>query len=67
MVGLQSGEGRMMIDTVVWAQYIHVTDTHRHKQPRCHSNSCPNALRSGGKNDIKICHREPEAGPRSFP
>jgi len=26
MVGLQSGEGRMMIDLVVWAQYINATD-----------------------------------------
>jgi len=26
--GLQSGEGRMMIDSVVWAQHINVTDTH---------------------------------------
>jgi len=30
MTGLQSGEGRMMIDSVVWAQYINVTD----RQPR---------------------------------
>jgi len=28
MAGLQSSEGRMMIDSVVWAQYINVTDTH---------------------------------------
>jgi len=28
MAGLQSGEGRMMIDSVVWAQYINVTDSH---------------------------------------
>jgi len=27
MAGLQSGEGRMIIDSVVWAQYINVTDT----------------------------------------
>jgi len=26
MAGRQSGEGRMMIDSVVWAQYINVTD-----------------------------------------
>jgi len=26
MAGLQSAEGRMMIDSVVWAQYINVTD-----------------------------------------
>jgi len=32
MAGLQSGYGRMMIDSVVWAQYINVTDrqTDRH-------------------------------------
>jgi len=28
MVGLQSGEGRTMIDSVVWVQYINVTDKH---------------------------------------
>jgi len=28
MAGLQSGEGRMMIDSVVWSQYNNVTDTH---------------------------------------
>jgi len=33
MAGLQSGEGRMMIDSVVWPQYVNVTDT----QPRRHS------------------------------
>jgi len=27
MAGLQSGEGRMMIDSVIWAEYINVTDT----------------------------------------
>jgi len=27
MAGLQSGEGCMTIDSVVWAQYINVTDT----------------------------------------
>jgi len=34
MAGLQSGESRIMIDSVVWAQYINVTDT----QPRRHKN-----------------------------
>jgi len=34
MAGLQSGEGRMMIDSVVWAQYINVTDTQIPRQPR---------------------------------
>jgi len=32
MAGLQSGEGRMMIDSVIWAQYINVTD--RQQMPR---------------------------------
>jgi len=26
MAGLRSGEGRMMINSVVWAQFINVTD-----------------------------------------
>jgi len=30
--GLQSAEGRMMIDSVVWAQYINVTDRHTDRQ-----------------------------------
>jgi len=30
MAGLQSGEGCMTIDSVVWAQYINVTHTHSH-------------------------------------
>jgi len=34
MVGLQSGEGRMMIDLVVWAQYINVTDTQTATSPQ---------------------------------
>jgi len=36
MAGLQSGEGRGMIDSVVWAQYINVTDTQTHREPRRH-------------------------------
>jgi len=28
MAGIQSGEGRTMIDSVVWAQYINVTNRH---------------------------------------
>jgi len=34
MAGLQSGEGRMMIDSVVWAQYINATN-------RYTDQSCP--------------------------
>jgi len=45
MAGLQFGEGRMMIDSVVWTQYINV-QTHRQtdRQPRRHSNCRSNAL-----------------------
>jgi len=32
MAGLQSGEGRLMIDSVVWTQYINVTDRHTDRQ-----------------------------------
>jgi len=48
---LQSGEGRMMIDSVVGAQYINVTDTHAYTDSQCRANP----LESGGKNvDIPI-------------
>jgi len=47
MAGLQSGEGRMMIDSVVWAQYINVTNT----QPRRHSKCRSNALRQAAKTE----------------
>jgi len=33
MAGLQSGEDSMMIDSVVWAQYINVTDTQTATSP----------------------------------
>jgi len=36
MAGLQCAEGRMIIDLVVWAQYINVIDTLTHKQPHSH-------------------------------
>jgi len=36
MAGLQSGEGRMMIDSVVWAQHINVTDRHTDRQTDSH-------------------------------
>jgi len=35
MAGLQSGEGRLMIDSVVWAQYINVTDRQPHRHSKC--------------------------------
>jgi len=36
MAGLQSGEGRMMIDSVVLTQYINVTDKHTDKHTDSH-------------------------------
>jgi len=33
MAGLQTSEGCMMIDSVVWAQYINVTDTQTATSP----------------------------------
>jgi len=33
MAGLQPGEGRVMIDSVIWAQYINVTDTQTATSP----------------------------------
>jgi len=44
MAGLQSGEGLMMIDSVVWAQYINVTDSHA-----AIATAALTALRSDGK------------------
>jgi len=45
MAGLQSGEGRMMINTVVWAKCINVID----RQPRRYSKCHANALRRAAK------------------
>jgi len=46
MFGLQSSEGRVMIGSVVWAQYINVTDT----QTACHHSKCrASALRLAAK------------------
>jgi len=57
MSGLQSGEGHVMTDSVVWAQYINVTDrqtdTQTHRQPRHY------ALRSGGKNQNPTVNKRP--------
>jgi len=49
MAGLQSREGRTMIDSVVWAQYINVLDTQMHRQPHRHSKLGANALRQAAK------------------
>jgi len=43
-VGIRSGKGRTMSDSVVWAQYINVTDRQTHRQPRRRSNRRPNAV-----------------------
>jgi len=47
MVGLQSDEGRTMIDSVVWARYINVTDTQTATSPQQMSRQ---RTASGGKN-----------------
>jgi len=47
MAGLQSGDDGMMIDSVVWAQYVDVTDIAT--QSRRHSNRRANALRQAAK------------------
>jgi len=39
MAGLQSGKGYMMIDSVIWAQYINVTDRQPRHHSKCHSNA----------------------------
>jgi len=52
MAGLQSGEGRMMIDSVVWAQYINVTNTQTATSPL---QMPPYALASGGENELDDC------------
>jgi len=50
MAELQSGEGRVMIDSVVWASYNNVTDKQTainvtDRQPRCHNKCHANTLR----------------------
>jgi len=57
MAGLQSGESRTMINSVVWAQYINVTDT----QPRRYMPRQRNA--SGGKSKRKSNRRKQKVGP----
>jgi len=48
---LQSSEGCMMIDSVVWAQYINMTE---HRQPRRYGKCHPNAPRQAAK--IALCY-----------
>jgi len=58
VAGLQSGEGSMLIDSVVWAQFVNVTDTQPHKQPRRHNKFRTNALRREAKNVRLLLHRQ---------
>jgi len=52
------GEGRIMIDSIVWAQYVNATDTQTqtHRQPRRHSKCRANALRRAAKIREKNAH-----------
>jgi len=61
MAGLQSGEGRMMIDSVVWAQYINVTDTPTDRQTRRHSKCCANVLCIRRQKSTKWLHNMEKA------
>jgi len=40
MAGLQSSEGRMVINSVVWAQYINVTDRQSRRHIKCLAKLC---------------------------
>jgi len=59
MAGLQSDEGRMMIDSVVWAQYVNVTDRQTDRQPRRHS-------KSSGNTGIPLRFRQAEVAIWSY-
>jgi len=58
MAGMQCGEGRMMIDSVVWAQYayISVTDTQTATSPQQYSRL--NALHSGSSEDSRLSEKK---------
>jgi len=67
MAELQSGEGRVMIDSVVWASYNNVTDKQTainvtDRQPRCHNKCRANTLRRAAK----TAHRSTEGTCRSL-
>jgi len=53
MAGLQSGAGRMMIDSVVWAQHINVTDTQTATSPQQMPRQCT-VSGGGGKNPFNL-------------
>jgi len=48
----------MMIDLVDWAQYINVTDTQTHRQPRRHSKCYANAPRRAAKTKVENSRSE---------
>jgi len=64
MAGLQSGEGCTMIDSVVWAHYVNVTDTQTVTQPCRHGNSCPNALQWATKTITQKHHTSMKTTPQ---
>jgi len=51
IAGLQSREGRTMIDTVVWAQYISATDTQTDRQPATSPQQMPCTVSGGNISD----------------
>jgi len=58
MTELQSGEGRTTIDSVVWAQYINVTDRHTDSHVAI-ANAAPTHgvgyCRKGGRRPLQTC------------
>jgi len=70
MAGLQAGESRMMIDSVVWAQYINVPDAQTDRQPLAIGPYQMPRQRSasGGKNLLQTIvrlHRQPITDART--
>jgi len=63
MAGLQSAEGRMMIDSVVWAPYINVTDTQTdiHVAIANAANTVRRAAKIYSKPGTPLTHRQPNA------
>jgi len=55
MAGLQSDKSRMMIDLVIWAQYINVTDAQTATSPW---QMRANALRQAAKTCLRQSHAE---------
>jgi len=55
MARLQSGEGRMMIDSVIWAQHINVTDTQTDSHVAI-ANAAPTQYASGGEMSVQFAN-----------